>query len=463
MNSPANQNKNATLSGQETQFSSRNQETCDLVIGLDLGTSCTKVVVQSPYRYAKWSHAIPLNKNSKEPYLIPTQLFYNAVSGDTDVTDFPEARRFQNLKLRFIDKPNQPVCTLTDGDTACIRDFSVAFIANILFKTREWIFENCSDMFRQFRIVWHLNMGIPSSNFRKEYFRLYKTIALAGWNLSTSSKSITLQDASFYYETGSHNGNDSIHPDLVNIIPEVTAEVVNYARSESRNSGLHVIVDIGASTLDVAGFELYERSGKDNYSLIETQVRRLGAFRCHLARIREMKQLILQEYALDEEFSDPSYRVHQSLDDYLPQIELDTFSERDFTFRKSVRVCIGKVIKLLHNESDPLAKAWETGLSIFLCGGGQYVDLYKSVIRDIEADWQRPNPKIQFQVTRLDQRPSNFHGDGAEFHRLAVAYGLSFPKDEFGDIWPKPKKRKIDRLQKDASTYDKYFIRKEDM
>jgi len=463
MNASANQYQSDILSGKDTQFSKRNQEICDLVIGLDLGTSCTKVVVQSPFRHKKWSQAIPLNENYREPYLIPTQLFYDAESGVTDIVDFSGAKRFQNLKLRFIDKPNQSVCTLKDGHVACIRDFSVAFIANILFKTREWIFENCSDKFRQFKLIWHLNMGIPSSNFRKQYFALYKAIALAGWNQSTSSKDITLQDASLCYEAGSQNGNDSIHPELVNIIPEVTAEVVNYARSESRNSGLHVIVDIGASTLDVAGFELYERSGKDNYSLIETQVRRLGAYRCHLARIREMKRLILQEYALDEEFSDPSYRVHQTLEEYLPQIELDTISERDFTFRKLVRVCTGKVIKLLHNESDPLAKAWETGLSIFLCGGGQYVDLYQSVLRDIEADWQRYNSKMRFRVTRLDQRPSNFHGEGAEFHRLAVAYGLSFPKDEFGDIWPKPKKRKIIRMEKDFNIYEKNYIRKEDM
>ncbi|HPN33996.1 MAG TPA: hypothetical protein PK843_05750 [bacterium] len=456
----ANLLKKGVISGSDTQFSIANQETCDLVIGLDLGTSCTKVVVQSPYRHSGWSHAIPLGLHVKEIYLIPTQLFYDVLSGKTDIVEFPQAKRFQNLKLRFIDKPNQIVCNLADGHSVCIRDFSICIIANILLKTREWIFANCSDMFRQYKIIWHLNMGIPSSNFQKKYFNLYRAIALAGWNLSTSSNGITLQNASLCHLDECTNSNSSIHPDLVNIIPEVTAEVVNYARSESRNSGLHVIIDVGASTLDVAGFELYERTGKDNYSLIETRVRRLGAYRCHLARLKAMRRRILQGYAVDELFSDPSYRVNQRLEEYLPKIDLVDFNQ-NFQFYRKVRQCIGNVIKSLHNESDPLAKAWETGLPIFLCGGGQFVDLYQSVLNDIKADWQKNSRRINFKITRLDQKPANFHGDGVEFHRLAVAHGLSFPKEEFGDIWPKPKKRVIE-INKNVDDYEHHFIRKED-
>ena len=458
-----NNNKFQKFHGTKTQFSDSNRETCDLVIGLDLGTSCTKVVVQSPYRYSKWSHAIPFKLSQENSCLVPTQLFYDAVTGKTDIIEFPGARRFQNLKLRFIDKPNQVVCNLADGSSPCIRDFSIAFIANVLLKTREWVFNNCSEMFKQYKIIWHLNMGIPSSNFRKNYFSVYRAIALTGWNLSTATDGITLSNASDYYANRGRGFNDSIHQDLVNIFPEVTAEVVNYARSESRNSGLHVIVDIGASTLDVAGFELYERTGKDNYSLIETKVQRLGAYRCHLARIREIKRLVLQEYALNELFSDPSYHVNQTLEEYLPKIDMNSFSERDFIFRQSVRKCIGNVISCLHNESDPLAKSWDTGLPIFLCGGGQFVDLYLSVLRDIQGDWQKSSGRIRFLISRLDQKPANFHGDGVAFHRLAVAHGLSFPKDEFGDIWPRPKNRKIEIGSQSDSIFEDNYLRKEDM
>lgn len=452
----------SAISGDKTQFSDSNKETCDLVIGLDLGTSCTKVVVQSPYRYSRWSHAVPLNKKEEPRYLIPTQLFYDSLSGNTDLVEFPKSKTFQNLKLRFIDKPDQMVCTLSNGYSARIQDFSIAFIANILFRTREWIFASCSDMFKQFKIVWHLNMGIPSSNFKKEYFGLYRNIALAGWNLSTLRSGITLENASRFHSGVNNNETMTIHPDLVNIIPEVAAEVVNYARSESRNGGLHVIIDVGASTLDVAGFELYEKTGKDNYSLIETQVRRLGAYRCHLARLKEIKRLIQLEYAFDEIFADPSYQVNQKLEDYLPKIKLGSLSERDFRFRQKVRKCIGHVLSCLHNKSDPYAKSWDTGLPIFLCGGGQFVDLYQTVLQDIFADWQKSNSSMRFKVSQLDCKPTNFYGDGVAFHRLAVAYGLSFPKDEFGEIWPKPKKRKIKLAAKGDLSEDRY-IRKEDM
>ena len=456
---PVEQNK--LLSGKNTQFFGRNQELVDIVIGLDLGTSCTKVVIQSPYRFSKWSHAIPLSQTVDNQCLLPTQLFYDAESGDTAISDFPNAKRFQNLKLRFIDNPNLIVCKLANGFEAYIRDFSIAFIANVLYKTREWFFLNASEVFRQYKIIWHLNMGIPSSDFKKEYFALYKSIALSGWHLSTIQGAVTLEKAHHCF-LNQHQIDSDIHPERVNVIPEVAAEVVNYARSESRNNGLHVIIDVGASTLDIAGFELYEREGKDNYSLIETQVRRLGAYRCHLARLKEIKRRILQSYAFQQIFTDPSYRVPQKLNEYLPLANKDWFDEQHFEFRKKVMRCIGYTINALKNESDPLAKAWENGLPIFLCGGGQFVDLYQSVLEDIKVCWQKSNPNVRFKISRLDLKPMNFNGHGVDFHRLAVAYGLSFPLMEFGDIRPKPKARKI-KVVSSKDNYEDNYIRKEDV
>lgn len=427
-----------TRAGCTTQFPGPHQDKCELVVGLDLGTSCTKVVIQSPLHHFRWSHAVPFQTRSGWTSLIPTQLYYDPATGNTDLNDFPHAKVFQNLKLRFIDKPNQPVCSLDDGTQVSILDFSIAYIANILNKAREWLFANKADMFREYEIVWHLNMGIPSSNYESKYFGLYRTIALAGWQLSIYPEAIKLAQAKQVSQRIIHHEEKlTIQRDHVHIIPEVTAEVINYARSASRTAGLHFIIDVGASTLDMAGFELYDRGGKDNYSLIETHVRRLGAYRLHLNRLKIAKKMISDCYSFEEISADPSYRVPQTYDDYRRRFESITFSDHNSGFRKEVTLSIFGVLKALRQRSDPLHPSWKRGLPILLCGGGQHVDMYGEVLEEIGRWYLKHTRVAPFQIRKLNEKPVNFHGADVEFHRLVVAHGLSFPRREFGEIIPR--------------------------
>ena len=55
------------------------REPADLVIGLDFGTSCTKVVVRSPYMYRSRAVAVKWydNDSTNNSYLLPTVLYGN--------------------------------------------------------------------------------------------------------------------------------------------------------------------------------------------------------------------------------------------------------------------------------------------------------------------------------------------------------------------------------------------------
>ena len=53
---------------------------CDVVIGLDFGTSCTKVVLRTPYLYGNRAFAVPF-KNltpSRNPYLLPSKIWFGS-------------------------------------------------------------------------------------------------------------------------------------------------------------------------------------------------------------------------------------------------------------------------------------------------------------------------------------------------------------------------------------------------
>lgn len=81
---------------------------------------------------------------------------------------------------------------------------------------------------------------------------------------------------------------NDISPEDINVIPEVAAELVGYARSSLRETGLHVLIDLGARTLDIASFILHNRDGDDRYSILTADLEELGATLCDYHRFKAL-------------------------------------------------------------------------------------------------------------------------------------------------------------------------------
>ena len=63
--------------GCATQFSPPGRGgKCDIVIGFDFGTSCTKVILRSPYHYGGRAFAVPFAEaaHNSSPHLLPSVL-----------------------------------------------------------------------------------------------------------------------------------------------------------------------------------------------------------------------------------------------------------------------------------------------------------------------------------------------------------------------------------------------------
>jgi hypothetical protein len=128
--------------------------------------------------------------------------------------------------------------------------------------------------------------------------------------------------------------------------------------------------------------------------------------------------------------------VPEKLDPYCPKpSDFPNFDE-DF-MGVAVKTLTGVVAKTKKNR-DPNAEAWDNGLPLFLCGGGSNMRFYKeSFISNargilgalVWSGFQRkeiPKPDaLQAESLRA-----------GEFHRLSVAYGLSYPVDDIGRIVP---------------------------
>ncbi|MFI3220495.1 MAG: hypothetical protein QX189_15450, partial [Methylococcales bacterium] len=99
---------------------------------------------------------------------------------------------------------------------------------------------------------------------------------------------------------------------------------------------------------------------------------------------------------------------------------------------------------------------------LFICGGGSQIAIYKDAVNDWSKKLQKNLRLCGFSSKSLSE-PRNFEAPDLppnSFHRMAVAYGLSFPPEEIGKIIPKSEipnieKAVINRRENDAGNYEK--------
>ncbi len=427
-----------------TQFRDVNSSTiCDVVVGLDFGTSCSKVVLQSPYFADRRAmlvcfgdHGHPINN-----HLLPTRLFYDA-QGNCSLSVSANSFCATGLKLKL----------LLDSDSAeSLSDFmvsprtlTIAYIALVLRLAKSWFIKTQSSIYGHFSIRWHFNIGIPSPGYDDLKLKeLFRSIAIDAWRFSLDDNPVSLA------KIWRHLGGDfklgqklNIDPGDIQVLPEIIAEVLGYVKSHAREDGLHVLIDIGASTIDISGFTLGDHKGEDRYAFLTSDLAHLGAYKCHQERVRLVKEHLHRWFAHLAGRQDLILPIVSSLSEYFPKLDdFGSNAEREVLdeFYWRCRSLIHRTLKSLRQDRDPRSEKWQIGLPIFLCGGGKYLRIYRQVLDDINEFWKTsmntqgldirnlPRPNDKLVAESLDEQ---------NFDRFAVAYGLSFPYYDVGEIKP---------------------------
>jgi hypothetical protein len=419
----------------------------DVVIGFDFGTSCTKIVLRDFHR--KEAFAVPFDRTTSEfgQYLLPTKIYVNSDGsihlgkGDTEI-DALKVQLIQNPTAKLFENENTGVVTTS-------LDLAVAYIGLVLIHARNWFKETKSLEYQNINISWQLNIGMSSRSYDdKGLYDVMKRAALAGWNLSLFNKnSIFLSDVKAAIKISDlqikeNNYNDKkeeLHPDYVNPVPEIIAEVVGYFRSPMRKDGMYLIVDVGARTLDVSTFILHENE-EVRYSILTAEVDKLGAFILHQKRIEACKRTLERNLCKLISICDGISPLPE-IEEYLPRPphkDREAFDKAEEKFSGECSRMIRGVIKETKDRRNPIDEAWEQGFPVFLCGGGAQIDLYQQIFDDIERKLQNTIYQLTFIKKEFpvpdDLKNSDINIRG--FNRLAVAYGLSFPKYDIGEIIP---------------------------
>jgi hypothetical protein len=411
------------------------------VIGLDFGTSCSKVVIRGLFVGAERAYAVPLAQRQDEPYLLPTQVFRND-RGEYSLSGSAGAERLADLKVRLLVAP---------ADRDAQRNVSI-YLGLVLRGARDWFLRTQETRYGKFELIWSANVGVPSAGYDDDDIQqAFLEAAAAGWLLSTVDSALTnghLDDAWAKVDAG------PIAP--VTVIPEVVAAAAGYARSKRARSGMHLMLDVGASTLDLCGFALINDANGQRYELYSTVVEHLGAAVLHMDRVRALDGNHDLGSACQVDPRDPKETVPDELRPYVghgvavPDALLRVDEKFAEDCAKAARTALVQTWK-----KNPLSLQWDEGLPVFLCGGGARIRLYKQLVDQAVA--QHGNyawSKLRTSPLELPADLEPLGNDGSRLPRMVVAYGLSFssvnleglvrPQD-IPNVPPPPRRRMDDR------------------
>ena len=319
---------------------------------------------------------------------------------------------------------------------------AAAYLGLALREARQSFLDSQHDIYGQARLRWALNLGIPSTGYDDERVRdAFCAVASAAWRLSLHPDPPTPKEAAGAL-SDAKSGVDFLQQ--VDVVPEVAAEVVGYARSKHRREGLHVIVDVGASTIDVCGFNLHPADGEDgdHYRLLTALVELLGLRTLHLRRVRAVEDAgepLRSDVAAAPSPASAIPEAGSSYVDRPAQRLRGKLDEIDEGYTQECRKAFMTVIMELRKRRDPRATHWESGLPVFVGGGGGRFKLVTDALSR-SHEWLIDSLVDTQGIKRLRlpalRTLSNSDIPRDMTGRLDVAYGLSFDSLDIGQITP---------------------------
>ena len=443
---------------------SSSSEPLDVVVGVDFGTSSTKVVIHAPYHTGNPAFAIPFGDLAHESlkYLLPTRLFASK-DGRCSLTVVSEASLLTDIKLGLM---KNPLCSIESASgpscDAPASTVAVAYLALVLRYARCWFIANKRDVFGEFPLKWSFNLGLPAAIDDDSALReAFLTSGKAAWLVSIRPGPITIsaaQDAVSDVK-GARYDIDC----YFDVVPEVIAEVKGYAESRFRSPGLHLLVDIGASTLDVCSFNLREIEDSAPLPIFTADVDLLGAKRLHRARIDGANEAMIAHATSIVDESDPVSRIPDNIEAYVPPgQEKDQAIHKKITtaetdFAKDCAKFLRKTIIHLRTKRDQNSPRWCEELPVFVCGGAKDMRLYREVMSCVHS-WLPTYIRSSHGIRRIDlPKPESLEAEvnNDSYHRLAVAWGLSHLRfniatyrrpSEIKDMSPKKKRNISERV-----------------
>lgn len=366
-----------------------------ITIGLDFGTSYTKACINfGDTRYiVDWSGLTNFN----DKHTLPSELSYFSDRSFQVGRAIHAKSVASSLKIPLLEK--QQAQENLDNATN--------YISLVLNYIRSWWFHHHGNLVKNNSLSWLVNIGAPSEKSEDSYWNnTYKKLVSDAWIKSYTND----------------NQRSLLHEDDITVIPEFVAEIASYIKSPQRQSDLHLLIDIGGGTVDIVTFNIHRDDSHDElYPIFDYEVANLGthylmAERMH-AITKPSESLQSIKVLNSKEFSDRF------------SIDLAIIENIDFSFIEKIKIKILKVLAYTRKNRYYSSPKWQNGIRTFVCGGGAQSLIYLAAINKVKEDYNLlpinlPLPENLIAINLAQ----------ANFHRVSVAYGLSFDAMNIGKI-----------------------------
>ncbi len=400
------------FSSRKTQKYNNSINAVELVMGIDFGTTNTKVVIQETGSEKSW--AIPFSNKKNNPYLLPSNIF---LTKDIYTLDGGASCRINDLKLPLIkgSASNEHL------------DHVIAYIALVIRHARSWFLDNAAESFYGFEFEWFYKMGLPAeNNDNKKLVSTYKSTLTNAVKLSLADqKQINQKEIDHLLES-------SIAEDIseyCDVHPEIQAQLEGYTKSDKWDSKRVkvMMVDIGGGTVDASIINVTRDGYEDKYNCLKTKVDSLGVYILHLKRLEWLEMSaqksehdtnkLLSEINSAKNLSGSLPIFPETVEDYISNVAWpEGFSIDNVFFNAFHSLIYTDIISDVKTRIDINNLEQWKNLCFILCGGGSLHPMFNQIESDPNLD-----------IVRL-QKPSVLKADipDQEYHRISVAYGLSF-------------------------------------
>ena len=380
------------------------------VLGLDFGTAFTKAVVRWSGRHhaVDWSDIVEGEDHHLLASVFSESKDGRCILGASDLAGWSVV---EGIKLQLLSSAGA-------GTDESMADAAI-FITLVFRYVDGWLRQTNRDVEKGVR--WQLHVGLPTKSWDSDATtETFKTVAQAARVLACMHGPVTRAAA-----IEALRMTDQVDRPAVDVFPEFACQLYSYLQSPERGDDLHVLVDIGAGTLDVAYFNVFMKEDEALLPIFASEVDRLGAHYliAALAGSEGRPGWTDGESSLSDE------EIGRKL----------VCSPSEVCGRRSLYLSsVAEVFNLATNvarKTYPTSPAFQRDetVRLFLCGGGSRIPALQKRF-ELIAKEAATRLGIKFQVSDL-VRPRDIVGKlESGFDRLSVAYGLSQMAANIGGV-----------------------------
>lgn len=431
----------------------RQDQRHEVYIGLDFGTTFTKVAYQvTPSTHKRYSVKFGSGE-SKEDYYLPSVLYFDPRSQKLKIADdtgkSEEIRYFKYSMISTALQKNKvlndpAVVTRTAKEPLCC----VFFLSHVINLTRNAVYENFDFIKGAADISWYINMGVPlEAHEVDKRAALYKKVLEIAWLFEQKYhgiKEISIQELDEFYVEHREESNSHI-----NILPEIYAEVLLYQQYLNTPAGFYTVVDIGGGTEDIATFLKTTDQFNEKVDCLAQKVIEYGYDSIAESIVREVTPASVEKakklLGKKINFNDDEILRSSAPKEVAPESLLDA--------RLKCRTLFGKCVQEARNKKpDVLQQTVKNHqpMYVFVMGGANSVEFYKASIEHMKTVQANAGIPYFKDADVYDYIGKNIQLEIRNDQRLVISQMLAQPIEMIPEIDHMPWELKEKKIKSEA-------------